>query len=124
MYGLGDDFFRTVPVFGTLWARAGGVPAHPEHAYRLLREQSQLVLVFPDGTKGSGKLYRERYQLRRFGRGGFVESAMRAGVPIVSSSPASSSLRFNRIGSREARIREVSPSPYSSGGSWRRSPLS
>ncbi|MGH9123197.1 MAG: 1-acyl-sn-glycerol-3-phosphate acyltransferase, partial [Acidimicrobiales bacterium] len=75
--------FRAVPVVGTLWSRAGGVASHPDNAYRLLREQHQLVLVFPEGTKASGKLYRERYQLRRFGRGGFVEIAMRAGVPIV-----------------------------------------
>jgi 1-acyl-sn-glycerol-3-phosphate acyltransferase len=50
---------------------------------RLLREQQQLVVVFPEGTKGTGKLVRDRYRLRRFGRGGFVEIAMRAGVPIV-----------------------------------------
>jgi 1-acyl-sn-glycerol-3-phosphate acyltransferase len=83
VYGLADYLFRTVPVVGTMWARTGGVPAHPDNAYRLLREQRQLVLVFPEGTKGTGKLYRDRYQLRRFGRGGFVEIAMRAGVPIV-----------------------------------------
>jgi 1-acyl-sn-glycerol-3-phosphate acyltransferase len=83
VYGMGDYLFRAVPLLGTLWARAGGVAAHPENAYRLLRDQQQLVLVFPEGTKGTGKLYRERYQLRRFGRGGFVEIAMRAGVPIV-----------------------------------------
>ena len=41
------------------------------------------MLVFPEGTKGTGKLYSERYRLRRFGRGGFVEIAMRAGVPVV-----------------------------------------
>ena len=83
VYGLADHIFKAVPVVGTLWARAGGVAAHPENAYRLLREQQQLVLVFPEGTKGPGKLYSERYQLRRFGRGGFVEIAMRAGVPVV-----------------------------------------
>jgi 1-acyl-sn-glycerol-3-phosphate acyltransferase len=66
-----------------MWARSGGVPAHPDNAYRLLRQDRQLVLVFPEGTKGTGKLYKDRYQLRRFGRGGFVEIAMRAGVPIV-----------------------------------------
>jgi 1-acyl-sn-glycerol-3-phosphate acyltransferase len=49
----------------------------------LLREQQQLVLVFPEGGKGPGKTYNERYRLRRFGRGGFVEIAMRAGVPVV-----------------------------------------
>jgi 1-acyl-sn-glycerol-3-phosphate acyltransferase len=83
VYGLADHLFKGLPVVGTMWARAGGVAAHPENAYRLLREQEQLALVFPEGTKGTGKLYRERYKLRRFGRGGFVEIAMRAGVPIV-----------------------------------------
>jgi 1-acyl-sn-glycerol-3-phosphate acyltransferase len=83
VYGLADHFFKALPVIGTVWARVGGVAAHPENAYRLLREQQQLVLVFPEGSKGPGKLYRDRYQLRRFGRGGFVEIAMRAGVPIV-----------------------------------------
>jgi 1-acyl-sn-glycerol-3-phosphate acyltransferase len=83
VYGLADHLFKGLPVVGTMWARAGGVAAHPENAYRLLREQQQLALVFPEGTKGTGKLYKERYQLRRFGRGGFVEIAMRAGVPIV-----------------------------------------
>ena len=66
-----------------MWARAGGVPAHPDNAYRLLRDQGQLALVFPEGTKGPSKTYTDRYQLRRFGRGGFVEIAMRAGVPVV-----------------------------------------
>jgi 1-acyl-sn-glycerol-3-phosphate acyltransferase len=83
VYGLADNFFRKVPVVGTLWSRLGGLPAHPDNAYRLLAEQGQLVLVFPEGSKGPAKLYSERYQLRRFGRGGFVEIAMRAGVPVV-----------------------------------------
>ncbi len=83
VYGMADYFFRTVPVVGTLWARAGGVSARPGNAYRLLKEQQQLALVFPEGTKGPSKSFTDRYQLRRFGRGGFVEIAMRAGVPIV-----------------------------------------
>jgi 1-acyl-sn-glycerol-3-phosphate acyltransferase len=83
VYGLADEFFKGAPVVGTLWARNGGVVAHPDNAYRLLREQQQLVLAFPEGSKGPGKTYPERYRLRRFGRGGFVEIAMRAGVPIV-----------------------------------------
>jgi len=83
VYGLADHLFKTLPVIGTLWSRAGGVVAHPENAYRLLREKRQLVLVFPEGSKGPGKTYDERYQLRRFGRGGFVQIAMRAGVPVV-----------------------------------------
>jgi 1-acyl-sn-glycerol-3-phosphate acyltransferase len=83
VYGMADYFFRTVPVVGTLWARTGGVSARPANAYRLLKEQQQLVLVFPEGTKGPSKSFTDRYQLRRFGRGGFVEIAMRAGVPVV-----------------------------------------
>ena len=83
VYGLADVLFRSMPVVGTAWARGGGVAAHPDNAYRLLRDQRQLVLVFPEGTKGTGKLFSERYRLRRFGRGGFVEIAMRAGVPVV-----------------------------------------
>jgi 1-acyl-sn-glycerol-3-phosphate acyltransferase len=83
VYGLADHLFKAMPVIGTLWSRAGGVAAHPENAYRLLNEQQQLALVFPEGTKGTGKHFTERYRLRRFGRGGFVEIAMRAGVPVV-----------------------------------------
>lgn len=83
VYGLADYFFRTLPVVGTLWARSGGVSARPANAYRLLKEQRQLALVFPEGTKGPSKSYTDRYQLRRFGRGGFVEIAMRAGVPVI-----------------------------------------
>lgn len=83
VYGLAENLFRTLPVVGTLWSRSGGVTAHPDNAYRLLHDEEQLVLVFPEGTKGTGKLYKDRYQLRRFGRGGFVEIAMRAGAPVI-----------------------------------------
>jgi 1-acyl-sn-glycerol-3-phosphate acyltransferase len=83
VYGLADHLFKSMPVVGTLWSRVGGVVAHPDNAYRLLREQHQLVLVFPEGSKGPAKHFSQRYRLRRFGRGGFVEIAMRAGVPVV-----------------------------------------
>ncbi len=83
VYGLADQIFKRVPVVNVGWSRLGGVQAHPDNAYRLLREQQQLVMVFPEGTKGPGKTYAERYQLRRFGRGGFVQIAMRSGVPII-----------------------------------------
>ena len=83
VYGLADHLFKALPVVGTLWSRVGGVVAHPDNAYRLLRDNRALVLVFPEGTKGTGKHVSERYRLRRFGRGGFVEIAMKAGVPII-----------------------------------------
>jgi 1-acyl-sn-glycerol-3-phosphate acyltransferase len=83
VYGLADYFFRQVPIVSTLWSRLGGVAANPDNAYRLLHDQNQLALVFPEGTKGPSKSFTDRYQLRRFGRGGFIEIAMRAGVPVV-----------------------------------------
>jgi 1-acyl-sn-glycerol-3-phosphate acyltransferase len=83
VYGLAENLLRALPLIGTVWSRVGGVPAHPDNAYRLLHDDQQLVLVFPEGTKGTGKLYRDRYKLNRFGRGGFVEIAMRSGVPVI-----------------------------------------
>jgi len=83
VYGLAEHLFRTAPILSIFWSRAGGVPAHPDNAHRLLNEEQQLTLVFPEGGKGPTKHVSQRYQLRRFGRGGFVETAMRAGVPIV-----------------------------------------
>ncbi len=83
VYGMADYFFRTVPFIGTMWSRSGGVAARPENAERLLGEQGQLALVFPEGSKGPSKSFSERYHLRRFGRGGFVEIAMRSGTPVI-----------------------------------------
>ncbi|HMJ37124.1 MAG TPA: lysophospholipid acyltransferase family protein [Baekduia sp.] len=78
-----EHFFKGYPGLSMLLPKIGGVPAHPANVHRLLYDEQQLVLVFPEGRKGSEKLYKERYRLRRFGRGGFVEAAMRAGAPIV-----------------------------------------
>jgi 1-acyl-sn-glycerol-3-phosphate acyltransferase len=63
--------------------KIGGVAAHPANVHRLLYDERQLVLVFPEGRKGTEKLYKDRYRLRRFGRGGFVEAAMRAEAKLV-----------------------------------------
>jgi len=78
-----EHFFKGYPGFSMPVAKIGGVPAHPANVHRLLHDEEQLVLVFPEGRKGTEKLYKDRYKLRRFGRGGFVEAAMRARVPIV-----------------------------------------
>ena len=78
-----EHFFKGNPLFSMLVPKIGGVPAHPANVQRLLYDEGQLVLVFPEGRKGTEKLYKDRYRLRRFGRGGFVEAAMRAQVPIV-----------------------------------------
>jgi len=78
-----EHFFKGYPFFSMLVAKIGGVPAHPANVHRLLHDEEELVLVFPEGRKGTEKLYKDRYRLRRFGRGGFVEAAMRARAPIV-----------------------------------------
>ncbi|MEJ7714567.1 MAG: 1-acyl-sn-glycerol-3-phosphate acyltransferase [Thermoleophilaceae bacterium] len=78
-----EHFFKGYPGLSMLLPKIGAVAAHPANVHRLLYDEQQLVLVFPEGRKGTEKLYRDRYRLRRFGRGGFVEAAMRARVPIV-----------------------------------------
>jgi 1-acyl-sn-glycerol-3-phosphate acyltransferase len=83
VYMLGEHWFKGYPGVSMLVGKMGLVPAHPANAQRLLRDEGRLVLVFPEGQKGSRKLFWQRYRLRRFGRGGFVRTAMRAGVPIV-----------------------------------------
>jgi 1-acyl-sn-glycerol-3-phosphate acyltransferase len=83
MYMLGEHWFKGYPGVGMLANKIGLVPAHSANAQRLLRDEGRLVLVFPEGQKGSRKLYWQRYRLRRFGRGGFVKTAIRARVPIV-----------------------------------------
>ena len=83
LYMLGEHWFKGYPGVGLLANKIGLVAAHPANAQRLLRDEQRLALVFPEGQKGSRKLYWQRYRLRRFGRGGFVRTAIRAGVPIV-----------------------------------------
>ena len=78
-----EHFFKGYPGFSMLLPKIGGVPAHPANVQRLLADEQQLVLVFPGGAKGTEKLYKDRYRLRRFGRGGFVKAALKAQVPIV-----------------------------------------
>src|SRR5918999_366216 len=78
-----EHFFKGYPGFSMLLPKVGCVAAHPANVQRLLYDEQELVLVFPEGRKGTEKLYKDRYRLRRFGRGGFVEAAMRARVPIV-----------------------------------------
>jgi 1-acyl-sn-glycerol-3-phosphate acyltransferase len=74
--------FALFPFLAPLLARMGEVRANPENGERLLR-RGELVGVFPEGVKGVGKLFRDRYRLSRFGRGGFVRLALRTGVPIL-----------------------------------------
>ena len=83
LYMLGENWFKGYPGVGMLANKIGMVGAHRENAQRLLRDEGRLAIVFPEGQKGSRKLLWQRYRLRRFGRGGFVRTAIRAQVPIV-----------------------------------------
>jgi 1-acyl-sn-glycerol-3-phosphate acyltransferase len=76
------DWAFTLPYVSVAMRKLGGVAASPYNALRLL-EQDELVAVFPEGIKGAGKDFKERYRLQRFGRGGFVELALRTSSPIV-----------------------------------------
>ncbi|MBK9259312.1 MAG: 1-acyl-sn-glycerol-3-phosphate acyltransferase [Polyangiaceae bacterium] len=79
---LAEDFIYYLPFVGTFMTRIGAVRACQENAERLLGKGA-LVAVFPEGAKGIGKLYRDRYKLQRFGRGGFVRLCLRTRTPIV-----------------------------------------
>lgn len=79
---LVHDFVFDVPYLGSFIERAGGVRASPNNAMTLLKKK-QLILVFPEGIKGIGKPYSERYKLQRFGRGGFIRIAIRSKAPII-----------------------------------------
>jgi len=79
---LVEDAVFHLPYLGPLMNRIGGVRACPENAERLLRN-GEVVAVFPEGVKGMSKLWRDRYRLQRFGRGGFVKLALRMRVPII-----------------------------------------
>jgi 1-acyl-sn-glycerol-3-phosphate acyltransferase len=79
---LVEDPMFHAPFLGVLLNRLGAVRACPENAMRLLEDKRPLI-VFPEGMQGLQKPFRERYQLKRFGRGGFVKIARRARVPII-----------------------------------------
>ena len=79
---LAADLVFRLPFIGPLARKSGNVVACDDDAFELLR-RGELVGVFPEGYKGVGKGWRERYKLQRFGRGGFVVTALKARVPIV-----------------------------------------
>jgi 1-acyl-sn-glycerol-3-phosphate acyltransferase len=79
---LGADLVYSLPGLASLARRSGHARADPDEALRLLGA-GELVGVFPEGFKGIGKPFAERYRLQRFGRGGFARTALQARAPIV-----------------------------------------
>jgi 1-acyl-sn-glycerol-3-phosphate acyltransferase len=76
------SLFLGMPVLSWFLRRTGQTVGHPDDTRRLL-ERDELVLVFPEGVRGTGKNFKDRYRLRRFGRGGFVATAIRSRAPII-----------------------------------------
>ncbi|WP_127941413.1 lysophospholipid acyltransferase family protein [Nonomuraea polychroma] len=94
---LGADLVYQLPLLSHLARKTGHTLACREDADRLLRK-GEVVGVFPEGFKGVGKPFSERYKLQRFGRGGFVASAIRAGVPIVPTAIVGAEEIYPKIG--------------------------
>ncbi|MFF0148234.1 1-acyl-sn-glycerol-3-phosphate acyltransferase [Amycolatopsis sulphurea] len=95
--GLGADLVFKLPLVGSLARKSGQTLACNADAERLL-SGGELVGVWPEGFKGIGKPFSARYKLQRFGRGGFVSAAMRAGVPIVPVSVVGAEEIYPKIG--------------------------
>ena len=100
------DWAFSLPWVSVAIRKVGGVAASPFNALRLL-EQDELVAVFPEGVKGTGKPFRERYQLQRFGRGGFVELALRTGAPIVPVAVVGSEEIYPKLGESPPLARAI-----------------
>ncbi|GCE43328.1 Phospholipid/glycerol acyltransferase [Rhodococcus wratislaviensis] len=94
---LAADLAFEMPLVGGVARKAGHTLAcHPD-AVRLLQD-GEVAAVFPEGFKGIGKPFSERYKLQRFGRGGFVSAAMRTGAPIIPCSIVGSEEIYPKIG--------------------------
>ncbi|PWJ24024.1 1-acyl-sn-glycerol-3-phosphate acyltransferase [Branchiibius hedensis] len=79
---LAADLVFASPLLGVVARQSGATMANPYDAEHLLAD-GHLVAVYPEGFKGVGKPFAQRYQLQRFGRGGYVTAALRSGTPIV-----------------------------------------
>ncbi|MCF7552927.1 lysophospholipid acyltransferase family protein [Pseudonocardia sp. WMMC193] len=94
---LGADLMFRLPIVGELARKNGATLACNPDAERLMGS-GELVGVFPEGFKGIGKPFADRYKLQRFGRGGFVSAALRTGVPIIPCSIVGAEETYPKIG--------------------------
>ena len=94
---LGADLMFRLPVLGTLARKQGSTLACSADAERLM-SSGEVVGVWPEGFKGIGKPFRDRYKLQRFGRGGFVSAALRTGVPIIPCSIVGAEEIYPKLG--------------------------
>ncbi|KOG87860.1 glycerol acyltransferase, partial [Streptomyces varsoviensis] len=101
---LAADLVFVLPVVNELARKAGHTLACAEDAQRLL-ERGEVVGVMPEGFKGIGKPFSDRYKLQRFGRGGFVSTALRARVPIVPCSIVGAEEIYPMIGNARTLAR-------------------
>ncbi|MER5885655.1 lysophospholipid acyltransferase family protein [Streptomyces sp. NPDC001941] len=101
---LAADLVFMLPVVNELARKAGHTLACAEDAERLLR-RGEVVGVMPEGFKGIGKPFSDRYKLQRFGRGGFVSTALRAGAPIVPCSIVGAEEIYPMIGNSKTLAR-------------------
>ena len=103
---LGADLVYTLPLLSSLARRSGHTRAAPGEALRLLAA-GELVGVFPEGFKGTGKPFSDRYQLQRFGRGGFARIALQAGVPIIPCAIVGAEEIYPMLGNSPALARAL-----------------
>ncbi|WP_318213842.1 lysophospholipid acyltransferase family protein [Streptomyces sp. SCL15-6] len=101
---LAADLVFVLPVVNELARKLGHTLACAEDAERLLA-QGELVGVMPEGFKGIGKPFSERYKLQRFGRGGFVSTALRQGAPIIPCSIVGAEEIYPMIGNAKTLAR-------------------
>ena len=109
-----DSNLAALPGLGMLVTKLGGVASHPANLHRLLFDEGQLVLVFPEGLSGARKSLSQRYRMRRFDHNPFVATAIRAGVPIVPVAILGAEEATPTFGSLRA-LRKLAHIPFTTG---------
>lgn len=106
---MAERFFPTVPIVNEAFSRAGVVVGDPVNCRNLLNDD-QAILVFPEGARGSGKVFQKRYKLVRFGRG-FMRLALQTKTPIVPVSVVGSEESIISVYDAKA-IAKIFGAPY------------